>query len=284
MSVIFASIVLFNNNRDELSNLINLIISDVIDINLFLIDNSPDSRLKGVVTSKKIQYFHFPSNLGFGAGHNIAIKKTIELGGKYHFIINPDINFGKNVMSTLVEYIIQDPSIGMIMPEILNYDGSIQYLPKLLPSPLKMILRKANLPFSFSKNIIERYELRNVPKNQIYSSPLISGCFALLNIESIKDVGFYDEKYFMYMEDFDLSRRIYEKYKTIYFPKVSVFHGYQSGANKNVKLFLIFCKSVIIYFNKWGWFFDAKRHEVNRNVINELNIVYNFNRKTSKDK
>jgi GT2 family glycosyltransferase len=178
----------------------------------------------------------------------------------------------------MVDYALTDKNIGMMMPQILNLDGSIQYLPKLLPSPFSILYRKFKLPKFHYKNFIMKYELRFIEDNLIYNAPIISGCFTLLNINAIKKVGFYDDNFFMYFEDWDLSRRIGETYKTLYFPLVSVFHGYESGANKNLKLLKIFIQSALYYFNKWGWFFDKRRNYINKITLSQFvkNECVNF--------
>lgn len=104
----------------------------------------------------------------------------------------------------------------------------------------------------------------------IYSCPILSGCFTLLNLDVIQLVGGYDERFFMYFEDFDLSRRVNRFYKTLYFPKVHVTHAYNSEANKSIKLLLIFLTSAIRYFNKWGWIFDLNRKKVNSKTLNQF--------------
>lgn len=92
----------------------------------------------------------------------------------------------------------------------------------------------------------------------------------MLRIDAIKEIGMYDEKFFMYFEDFDLSRRMHQTYKTVYFPDVAVFHGYEGGANKSFKLFKIFIKFMITYFNKWGWFFDNERKKMNTDNLKQF--------------
>src|SRR5690606_34561810 len=104
--------------------------------------------------------------------------------------------------------------------------------------------RKFKKPKKSYRKFLDKYELRDAPEESIYNAPILSGCFTLLNLEAIKEVGMYDDKFFMYFEDFDLSRRMHQKYKTIYFPEVSVYHGYEGGANKSFKLFKIFLKSM----------------------------------------
>jgi GT2 family glycosyltransferase len=89
-------------------------------------------------------------------------------------------------------------------------------------------------------------------------------------MSAVKEVGVYDDRFFMYFEDWDISRRMHLKYKTIYFPKVSIVHGYESGANKDQRLFKIFVKSAIHYFNKWGWFFDSERNKINKKTLQQF--------------
>lgn len=266
-SEITVSIVLYNSNCEEIEKIINKIGDRII---VFLIDNSSTNSLSLLSNYKNVFYFHNPSNPGFGAAHNIAISKAIELGSKYHFIVNPDIYFDGDVISEMIDYMKKESSVGMMMPQILNLDGSIQNLPKLLPSPLSILLRKIKKPNFYYQKFISKYELRDIPKDMIYNAPILSGCFTLLNLEAIKKIGMYDDKFFMYFEDWDLSRRMHQSYKTIYYPLVSVYHGYESGANKNSKLFNIFIKSAITYFNKWGWLFDGQRNEMNRKALSQF--------------
>lgn len=267
---ITSSIVLYRNDATMLHNAIHSILKSGRIDKLFLVDNSPTDDLKILITDSRITYIHNPANPGFGASHNVAIQKAMELVSKYHFIVNPDIYFDGDVITPMVEHMVNDSTIGMMMPQVLNEDESIQNLPKLLPSPSSILLRKIKKPAIVYKKFIDQYELRNVPKELIYNAPVLSGCFTLLNLEAIKKVGLYDDTYFMYFEDWDLSRRMHQHYKTIYFPLVSVFHGYDSGANKSKKLFKIYINSAFTYFNKWGWFFDSDRKEINKRALSQF--------------
>lgn len=262
-----ASIVLYKNDRSILQETIDSVLNSNIDIKLILIDNSPTDELLSLVKSNEIIYVHNPSNPGFGAAHNIAIEKSKSIGADYHFVINPDVFFEGDVIEKMVKYAQENPNIGMMMPQILSEDGSIQYLPKLLPSPLSVIMRKIKSPKIYYEDFINDYELRYVDSDIIYSAPILSGCFTLFNVKALKKIGGYDDRFFMYFEDWDLSRRMHKEYKTLYYPKVSVYHGYESGANKSWRLFKIFIKSMLTYFNKWGWFFDEERKIVNKKTL-----------------
>lgn len=263
------SIVLYNSNMSEITRLIEFT-SKKID-HLFLVDNSMTNILKDLTSiSDNIEYIHLSANPGFGAAHNIALKKAMSYGAKYHFIINPDIEIKEEVFTPMIDYMDKNFDVGMMMPKVLNKDGSVQNLPKLLPHPFWIFRRKLKKIDPYSATFTNRYELRDVPKDKLYNVPILSGCFTLLRLEAIKEIGTYDENFFMYFEDFDLSRRMHQKYKTVYFPEVSVVHGYEGGANKSWKLFEVFIKSMITYFNKWGWFFDKERKRFNRETLEQF--------------
>jgi GT2 family glycosyltransferase len=261
------SIVLYNNNISEISDCIFSITNSNINIIIYLIDNSENDNLKFFNNSPNVIYIKNSINLGFGAGHNIAMNDAIKKSIKYHFIINPDITFGTNVLSQLIDYMNSNTNVAAIMPKILNKNGSIQYNQKLLPTPLTIIFKKLILN-NFIRNNNLFNDLHNY-SNQILNIPTLSGCFLLFDLDKIKNVGLFDERYFLYFEDWDISRRIHLKYETIYYPKVFVTHKHYSGANKKVKLLYLFIKSYVYYFNKWGWFNikNIKKYNTIANIL-----------------
>ncbi|KFF13389.1 glycosyl transferase family 2 [Chryseobacterium soli] len=266
------SIVLYNTSSEDINNFLSSFSQLKLEFNLILVDNSETNSLEKYFKEFNfIQYIHNPSNPGFGASHNIALKKSLEDSRvKYHFVVNPDAYFKGDVISDMISYMNTDSEIGMLMPQILNEDGTVQFLPKLLPSPMSILLRKIKSPFFIYNDFINKYELRFVDQSEIYNAPILSGCFTLFRCTALKEIGLYDDRFFMYFEDWDISRRMHKKYKTIYYPKVSIYHKYESGANKNKKLFKIFLASAYRYFSKWGWFFDFERTNVNKETISQF--------------
>ena len=90
---------------------------------------------------------------------------------------------------------------------------------------------------------------------------------------ALRQAGLFDERFFMYMEDVDLSRRIHKHYRTVYYPEVSVFHQHEKGSYKNITLLKYHVQSAIRYFNKWGYFFDKDRQEINKKILKKLNAL-----------
>ena len=100
--------------------------------------------------------------------------------------------------------------------------------------------------------------------------PFLSGCFMFLRTEALKKVGLFDEQFFLYTEDADLSRRIHKHYRTVYYPQVTIYHYHQRGSYRNFWLMWCNIKSAIRYFNKWGWAYDRERELFNRRTIQQL--------------
>lgn len=268
-----ASIVLYNTKIDELKKVINSYFAYKGEKQLFLVDNSPTDKLKDVVEmypNNEIHYIFNNANMGYGKAHNIAIRKSIEQGQPYHIILNPDIIIEKGALEKLTDYMEQHPEVGNIMPKIIYPDGELQYLCKLLPSPIDLIFRRFIPVKKWKDAINKRYELHSFGYDKIMNVPNLSGCFMFLRTEALKKVGLFDENIFMYLEDIDLNRRIHTKYKTIYYPDATVIHEHQKESYKNKKLLKAHIKSAIYYFNKYGWFFDKERISINRNVLKEL--------------
>lgn len=261
-----ASIVTFHTSHKDLKRLIECVEQSEVQV-LFVIDNSSNDELRDFVKdNQRIRYIH-SVNLGYGSGHNVAIKQAIELGAKYHAVLNPDVYWNGDVLTRLTDFMDRTPDCGLVMPKIIYPSGETQYLCKLLPTPMDLIGRRF-IPFkTYQEKHDYSYELHWSGYDKIMEVPSLSGCFMFMRVAVLKEIGGFDERYFMYAEDLDLCRRIGEVSKTIFFPEISVVHEYDKGSYKSKKLLKYHIKSVIKYFNKWGWFFDSKRTEKNKYCI-----------------
>ena len=268
-----ASIVLYNTKVNDLKRVIDSYFAYQGEKQLFLVDNSPSDELKNIVAmypNNEIHYIFNNANMGYGKAHNIAIRKSIEQGQPYHIILNPDIIIEKGALEKLTDYMEQHPEVGNIMPKIIYPDGELQYLCKLLPSPIDLIFRRFIPVKKWKEAINKKYELHSFGYDKIMNVPNLSGCFMFLRTEVLKQVGLFDENIFMYLEDIDLNRRIYSKYQTIYYPEATVIHEHQKESYKSKKLLKAHIKSAIYYFNKYGWFFDKERTYINKKTLRGL--------------
>lgn len=267
MLKVSASVVIYNPNIEKLSNCIESVFNSQMISKLWIIDNSKASNDSRIVSNSKIEYIFNNSNLGYGKAHNIAIKKSIDCGYHYHLVLNPDIYFEPDIINKIITFINSNPDVGQLMPKIVYPDGNMQHLCKLLPTPFDLIRRRFLPNIGILKKLNDKYELKFTNYDKIMNVPYLSGCFMFFRTTALKEVGLFDEDFFMYLEDTDITRRIHEKYRTIYFPEVSVCHHYEKGSYKSLKLLRYHLVSAFKYFSKWGFFFDKRRKIFNKRVI-----------------
>ena len=268
---ITASLVLYKNEKVDVENICRLICGEIIH-KLYVIDNSPSDELGTSISviSDKIVYLFNGTNLGYGAAHNIGIKKAIEEKVDYHVVINPDISFSKGIFKSLAMYMGENHNCGLVMPKVVYPNGDIQYLCKLLPTPWDLFGRRFLPLKKYNRNRNYKYELIFSGYDKIMWVPSLSGCFMFMRVDVLRKIGGFDERFFMYAEDLDLSRRIGTISDTIFNPNIIVMHGYDKGSYKSWKLLRFHIFSVFKYFNKWGSFFDSYRKDINKKCLNYL--------------
>lgn len=266
--MITASIVIYKTKQDMLKTLLDCVkVSNSVE-KLWVIDNYPmqeNAWIKDYLPC--IEYIE-NENTGYGHAHNIALRKAVELGSTYHVILNPDIEFSANALKDLASYMDINPEVGWVMPKVLYPNGDIQYLCKKLPTPFNLFLRRFLPAWGWVKKMDEEFELRHTGYDKEMNVPFLSGCFMFLRVETIaKHNLYFDERFFMYCEDLDLSRRFNQVSKNMYYPVVSIIHNHEKGSYKSKKLMMCHIKSTCKYFCKWGWVFDAERRRINNEII-----------------
>lgn len=263
---ITSSIVTYKTSESELKKVQNCLCESSVE-RIYIVDNSPNDELHQSVNgfNNNVEYIYGQGNVGYGAAHNIAIRKAIEEGANYHIIINPDVYFEKGTIEKLHEYMEVNSDVGLVMPKIINLDKELQYLCKLLPTPIDLIGRRF-IPFkSYVAKRNYDYEMRGSEYDKEISVPFLSGCFMFMRIEALQQTGGFDDNFFMYCEDIDLCRRIsMSGYRTMYYPEATVTHAHKKESFKNKAMLRAHIKSAIHYFNKWGWIFDSYRDQINK--------------------
>ncbi len=269
MKKIIGSIVTYNTKIDVLAKAINSFNEILLDRKLIIIDNSPTDELKEMAEAHHAEYIHNKENTGYGTAHNIALKRSIDQA-KYHLVFNPDVFWDKGTIENIYGFMQNNPDVGQLMPKVLYPNGELQYLCKLLPTPADLLFRRFLPQTGYLKKQNEKFELRFTGYNKIMNIPYLSGCFMFFRTAALQKAGLFDERFFMYPEDIDITRRIHKYYKTLYYPQVTVYHDHARESYVTKKMLWIHLINMIKYFNKWGWFFDKERQEINRKTLENL--------------
>lgn len=285
--MITVSIVTYNHHLLDFEPVLRSLFASPIDV-VYIVDHSddmldlkqelqefarrvltgePELKQKGEKGFKVIYLPH--ENNGYGGGHNVALKEAQKLGSKYHLVVNPDVWFGPEVIPALIEYMDNNDDVGQMMPKVMYPNGKIQRVAKLLPTPMDFIGRFC-LPEFLIKKRNARFELVQSGFSRTLNVPFLSGCFMFFRMSAIEEVGMFDEHFFLYAEDVDMTRRMHQKYKTIFYPHVTIYHTFTRGSRRRLKLLIIQIVNIMRYLNKWGWWCDEERTEINNEVLSKI--------------
>ncbi len=242
-----------------LKNLLRVLNRDINIHKILIIDNSPLEILpKYLCSLSKVNYIFAYDNLGFSKAHNLSRKYLLD--EKYHLIINPDIIIeDENLITKLVNYLNQNDDTAMIQPLIIGYpDKKIQFLCKRNPTLVIQILRgffnNLTNKFKFLRNYNFWYEMRDLAyKKEVVESTYLSGAFMFCRTSILNKINWFDERFFMYLEDADLTRRLSKCGKCVHHPLFTVRHVWARGSHKSIFLKLIAIVSYFKYSQKWGF-------------------------------
>ena len=258
------SIVTYNTDLNELASCLRSLESPVV-YKIFIVDNSKQSYIAEFCQGVEKVVYIGSDNVGYGAGHNKAIRQTISKAD-YHLVLNSDVRFNPMILQSLVEYMDENLDVGQIQPKITYPNGELQYTVRMLPSPKDLIFRRF-LPKRLVEKNDYRYLLKFANHNEEMNVPYHQGSFMMFRTEALRKIGLFDERFFMYPEDIDITRRMHRCYRTIYYPKVSIIHDHRAASYKSGRMLRIHIVNMIRYFNKWGWIVDNERQQFNRRLM-----------------
>ncbi|CAN0052510.1 unnamed protein product [Ectocarpus fasciculatus] len=259
------SIVTYYTDLNDLQKLVQSIQACTFSFALTIVDNSQSEQIRNFCEALQVDYDAPAKNLGYGSGHNRVFRKYL---GKadFHIAINPDVYFQPGTFEPLLDFMTAQRNVGLCTPKVLYPEGATQYLCKLVPSPADLFIRRFVPSFfkGFTEGQITRYEMRHFNYNENLEVPILSGCCMVLKNQALERCGMFDERFFLYLEDVDLSRRVYQKYRNIHFAGSSIVHQYQKSSYRKWSSLKLHLDSAFKYFGKWGWLMDKERKQMNQ--------------------
>jgi len=230
---------------------------------LWIVDNSVDppytavaretaDELLGERGALDYRFLAMEENRGFGAGHNRVLLDT---DSDYHLVLNPDVELAPNALLHGLSLLARDPGIAALNPYAEAADGRREYLCKRHPSPDVLLLRGFAPDWLRRRATrrLARYEARDLcDGTAVVEVPLLSGCFLLLRGRPARLCRGFDTGYFLYFEDFDLSRRLRPQGRLVYAPQVRIVHHGGYAANKGWRHVHWFLRSALRFFRQHG--------------------------------
>jgi len=197
-------------------------------------------------------------NVGFSAGNNLALRLS---KADFIMLLNSDMELtDKSNVDELIDYLEENKEIGIITPKLLLSNGQIdKACHRGEPSILDVFFYFAGFEKIFPRfNFFTKYHLLYKNFSLIHEVDAVTGACMIMKNEILKEVGYFDEQFFMYSEDMDLCRRFRKKgYKIVFYPNIEIIHHkYKSGLlskdeNTKKKISNHFYKSFLLYYDKY---------------------------------
>lgn len=252
MARISACIVSYNG-FDEVCTAVRSILAQCkgADLILYLVDNaSPDGtgeKLAAEDFGPGVQAICLPENKGFGAGHNAVLPL---LDSDYHFVINPDITLHEPVMENICAWLDEHPEAVMATPRMSFPDGREQILPKRKPNVLGLLARQG---VPGLKKFGDRYAMLDEDLSKPTPIEFCTGSFFCIRTETFRKIGGFDEGYFMYVEDADITQKARREGLVYFLPQFSACHAWHRAPGRQLRPFIQQLRSMGRYFCKWGF-------------------------------
>ena len=203
--MITASIVTYHTDTAELGKCLATLKNSAVAVT-YVVDNASEPEIARTCRSYGAVYIPHPNN-GYGAAHNAAILKATASGATYHLVMNSDIEFNGEIIGLMADYMDRHPDVAQLQPRIVSPDGSLQHTCRLLPTPFDLFVRRF-MPRRFFHKGRQKYLLAEADWDKEFDCAYQQGSFLFFRATAFADTGLFDERFFMYPEDIDISRRM----------------------------------------------------------------------------
>lgn len=229
---------------------------------LWIVDNGdepPDGPVHAVIDAFRasgtlpVEVLSGHGNVGYGAGHNLAIRRG---HGRHHLVLNYDVLLERDALVAAFRFLDANPDTILLTPKVFNERGEQEFLCKRMPSLFDLALRAfAPEPLKrVFRRRLDRYEMRDLTRDAVVRGVQhVSGAFMLFRRDALARLGGFDESFFLYFEDFDLSHRAAELGVVAYVPEVRLVHFGGKAATKGATHIRLFAQSALRFFHKHGW-------------------------------
>jgi len=248
------SIIIVNYKvEEELLNCISSIINSKpkMQYEIIVVDNGSGNNLRETLRKiHLVKYVKPVNNIGFGAGNNLGSKYAT---GKYIFFLNPDTELNKGALDTLFEFIDSNPKAGMVAPLLYNSKGKVyplQGTDSYTFLSAIVVLSFINRLFP-NNSISKKFFHKEWDKKESKEFDVVPGTAFMIRKDLFKKIGMFDEKYFLYFEEYDLAEKL-RKFgcKSYIIPQAKVLHVWEASAKKRKDISKIFSKSRNYFFKK----------------------------------
>ncbi|KVO09731.1 glycosyl transferase family 2 [Burkholderia ubonensis] len=225
---------------------------------IYLIDNGGAETLEVIArryseSGVRFEIIRGHGNVGYGRGHNLAIARS---SARYHLVLNPDVETAADALTSACGFLDAHDEVGLLVPDTWD-EHDRQYLCRRYPSVADLLLR-GFAPRALKQFFVQRlarYEMRDLIDGTqvVWDPPIVSGCFMLFRTSVLRRLKGFDQRYFLYFEDYDLSMRTARLARIVFLPQSRIMHHGGGAARKGWRHIKMFAVSAVRFFGRFGW-------------------------------
>ena len=223
-----------------------------IDAEVIVADNNSKdgsvALLQGLFP--EVNFIALQHNLGFSRANNVALKQA---SGENVLYLNPDTIVGEDVVRHCLDFLDQHPDAGSLGVQMLHPDGTVAMESRRgVPSPLVAFYKMSGLCKRFPKSRrFAHYYMSYLPWDKPVEIEIVSGAYCMVSRKALDRVGPFDEDFFMYGEDIDLSYRLLKGgYHNWYLPERILHYKGESTERSSFRYVHVFYEAMLIFFRK----------------------------------
>jgi GT2 family glycosyltransferase len=214
-----------------------------LQVQVLVVDNASTDGSKSYLEPRfpSVRFFWNQENLGFAKANNRALR---EATGDYILFLNPDTIIPEDSFRQCLEYLEKNPGTGALGVRMLDAGGRfLRESRRGFPDPFTALYKLTGMANLFSTSrIFARYHMGHLDPFQVHETDVLAGAFMMVRATVLEKTGGFDEDYFMYGEDIDLSFRIRKAgWKNFYYPHCPILHfkgeSTRKGSLNYVKMF-----------------------------------------------
>ncbi len=241
---------------------------------IIVVDNGSHDEsieaLRAMHRANRIHLVEASKNLGYGKANNLGVQYA---KGEFVIISNPDVFVQPDTMQKMLDHIVAHTDIGLLGPRLRYYNGEIQPSCRRHMTFGDLIIKRTPLKYIPAfKARLSHYLMHDFDHNQIQDVDLITGAYFFMRKSLYEQVGGFDPRYFLFMEDYDLCRKIHNAgYRVVYFPLAEAQHYHKRLSDGGLfhlvfkRVFWLHLASAFKYFWKW-----QKRERVSMNKRSDI--------------
>jgi GT2 family glycosyltransferase len=257
LSLRLGIVIVHYNTPDDLARLLESLRSETTSCphEVVVVDNaSTTPGLEGLQEQfKEVRWLRNAENVGYGRGCNQGMAA---LPADYHLILNPDIVVLPGSLAALLAFADRHPRAGLIGPQLLNEDGTIQESCRRFYTLKTLLLRRTVLGRIFPRSeTVRRHLMRDFDHTEVRPVDWVLGGCILVRREARQSCGPMDERFFLYFEDVDWCYRMWQcGFEVLYLPDARFVHRHRraSAQGRFSRSFWLHLGSLISFYEKWS--------------------------------